>query len=325
MKIDGCELAFDTMAKFHNCFYVSGWFHSPEDALADISLAGQSVHSQYARINQSHDGLRSTYEQNLGFFAQALLGENYDVMDLRVIFVLASGRAIEIRIEDIARDQLATNRTPKILELFREKLGALPSARVLDLGGRNRSGVDRSTMFNATNVSVLDILPGSNVDFVGDAHQLQTLFAPKTFDAVASISVFEHLLMPWKVVLAINHVLKPGGLAYIYTHQTIGMHDLPWDYWRFSSDAWDALFNSQTGFRILERGMDGPQFVIPMFFRTEKLDAEKAVGFEGSAVLVEKIADTSLSWDVDIREVISSTYPTEPSKSVKPSPADTIP
>lgn len=56
---------------------------------------------------------------------------------------------------------------------------------------------------------MLDILPGENVDVVGDAHALVALFPAERFDAFCSVSVFEHLLMPWAVIPQINKILNP--------------------------------------------------------------------------------------------------------------------
>jgi SAM-dependent methyltransferase len=159
-------------------------------------------------------------------------------------------------------------------------------------------------------VTVLDIVPGDNVTIVGDAHELTSHFPPDAFDGIYSVSVFEHLLMPWKVVLEMNRVLRVGGKCLIHTHQTLGMHDLPWDFWRYSDSSWDALFNHRTGFRVVERAMDSEQYVIPFFLRPEKIIAEKSAGFEGSCVVVEKIGPTCLEWDVSLRDAVSTTYPT---------------
>lgn len=42
--------------------------------------------------------------------------------------------------------------------------------KLLDIGGRNRSKIDRSKEFPSFDVTVLDILDGDNVDVVADAH-----------------------------------------------------------------------------------------------------------------------------------------------------------
>jgi hypothetical protein len=134
-------------------------------------------------------------------------------------------------------------------------------------------------------------------------------FPPAHFDGIISISVFEHLLMPWAVVVQMNRILKPEGLALVFTHQTLGMHDMPWDFWRFSDTAWNGLFNARTGFEILARAMDRPQFVLPFIYRPIKAWAERAAGFEGSAVLVRKVGACTLTWDMRPADVTSTVYP----------------
>jgi len=155
----------------------------------------------------------------------------------------------------------------------------------------------------------MDILPGDNVDVVGDAHKLASFFPPDRFDAFYSVCVFEHLMMPWTVVTQINKVLKMGGIGLVFTHQTIGLHDMPWDFWRFSDTAWDALFNEKTGFKILDRAMDTESYILPFIYRPSKETAEQSAGFEGSAVLVEKIGSCQLEWNVAPSDISNTDYP----------------
>ena len=51
------------------------------------------------------------------------------------------------------------------------------------------------------------------MDVVGDAHTLSRHYPDAAFDAVMAFSVLEHLLMPWKLVIELNRVLKPGGIG----------------------------------------------------------------------------------------------------------------
>jgi SAM-dependent methyltransferase len=157
---------------------------------------------------------------------------------------------------------------------------------------------------------VLDVVEGSNVDVVGDAHYLSRYFEENTFDFLMSVAVFEHLLMPWKVAIEMGKVLKPGGLAMIFTHQTIGLHDFPWDFFRFSKYAWPAIFNKHTGFEIIETEMDAPSFILPHIFHQGKINAEGAAGLEASIVVVRKIAEPSIEWNVDVSDLIETSYPT---------------
>lgn len=75
------------------------------------------------------------------------------------------------------------------------------------------------------------------MDIVGDAHELSLLFPNEHFDVGMSKAVFEHLAMPWKVVLEVNKILRPNGLLFINTLHTFPLHEKPWDFWRFSEEA----------------------------------------------------------------------------------------
>jgi 2-polyprenyl-3-methyl-5-hydroxy-6-metoxy-1,4-benzoquinol methylase len=191
---------------------------------------------------------------------------------------------------------------------FIDSIDAMPNARVLDIGGRARSRLDRSQAFARADVMVLDIHPGENVDIVADAHDMSALPA-ESFDGVYSVSVFEHLMMPWAVIPQLNRILKPGGVAMISTHQTIGMHDMPWDFWRFSDTAWDALFNPRTGFEIVERILEAEQFIIPFIYRPIKAWAERAAGYEGTAVLARKTGPCTMEWPLTPADINASMYP----------------
>jgi hypothetical protein len=191
---------------------------------------------------------------------------------------------------------------------FVNLLGKLDNPRMVDIGGRARSRIDRSQHFPGVDVCVFDVLPGDNVDVVGDAHMMSALLPPESFDAVYSVSVFEHIFMPWKVATEMNAVMKTGAVGFIQSHQTVGMHDMPWDFWRYSDNAWDALFNEYTGFRIIGRQMFKPGFILPFMLVRGKEDAERAAGYEGSAVLIEKTGPASVAWDVP-HSVIATMYP----------------
>jgi hypothetical protein len=197
-----------------------------------------------------------------------------------------------------------------LFDEFRARVHAIEGPAVLELGAGKRSGNSVSSLFKDIRYTGLDIVPGENVHVVGDAHRLSELVPAESFDAIFSISVFEHLAMPWKVALECNKVLKVGGLIYIATHQTWPLHDAPWDFWRFSSSAWPALFNEATGFRVVKSVMGLPATIKTKTLETPStyaLDREPA--FLGSAVIVEKTGPTSLSWPVDLKTVTTGFYP----------------
>ena len=155
----------------------------------------------------------------------------------------------------------------------------------------------------------LDILPGPNVDIVGDAHQLSAMFPARSFAAVFSTSVFEHLAMPWKVAIELNRVLDVGGLVFTSTHQTWPLHDAPWDFWRFSQYAWKCLFNSATGFEIVSAVVGEPARVHPCRTSALTRSMPESLAYLGSSCIARKIADTALRWDVALELVADAQYP----------------
>lgn len=180
---------------------------------------------------------------------------------------------------------------------------------LLDIGGRARSGYRHAGAFDQCDVTVTDIIADPSVDTVTDVHRMSADLGAGRFDFAMCISVFEHLLMPWKAVLEINTVLKPGGVILVQTHQTVGLHDTPWDYYRFSDESWKGLFNRHTGFQIEHTLMSSFQHIIPLHFYGVYPGFEGAGGFNDSAVIARKTAATQLAWPVELRDIVQGNYP----------------
>lgn len=181
--------------------------------------------------------------------------------------------------------------------------------RVLEIGSRARSGNTYHKLIapNATYTG-LDVMDGPNVHIVGDAHHLSR-HTPGPFDFILSISVFEHLLMPWKVALEMNKVMRMGGLAFIQSHPTWPLHEEPWDFWRFSENAWEGLFNAHTGFRVLDRGYGLSAQIVPQFAASGALRGhESAQTFMLSACLVEKVGEPRVAWEAEVGDVYDLAY-----------------
>ena len=189
----------------------------------------------------------------------------------------------------------------------------VPGASVLEIGSRNTSGVARGLPFpNRLEYVGFDFLAGDGVDIVGDAHKLSTYCRPEHFDLVYSISVFEHLLFPWKVVLEINKVMKPGGYVFVATHPVWPGHELPWDFWRFPENGFKALFNQHTGFEIiaLSEGLPGRYYSLDdgAPTRTNYL----YVMNQGVSMIARKTGpyrSDLLKWDIEVSDVLDTIYP----------------
>ena len=228
--------------------------------------------------------------------------------DFALRFTLANG-AVVIG-ESVLTNATCDDRFFLCWEHFIAALNQLPDGRVLEIGSRARSGTTQRHRIPARFDYVgLDILPGPNVDLVGDAHALEACFGRNQFVAAFSLSVFEHLAMPWKVALELNRVLVPGGLVYTSTHQTWPMHEEPWDFWRFSAYAWQTLFNPATGFEVVEAVAGEPARIHSSRTSPATRELSENPAWLGSACIARKIGETPLSWPVQLEVAARGNYP----------------
>ena len=181
----------------------------------------------------------------------------------------------------------------------------------LEIGSRARSGVNNRDTYLPKGIDFtgVDVLEGECVDVVCDAHQLSDFVKHDNYELVYSLNVFEHLLMPWKVVLEINKVMKKGGIVMIFTHHAYPLHDLPWDYYRFSDNAWYSMFNKATGFEILKTELIDPVSIVPKCIYEGSVGVKDGHAYIHSAVIARKISDTDLTWPVDSKNIIETEYP----------------
>ncbi|WP_295394654.1 class I SAM-dependent methyltransferase [uncultured Thiodictyon sp.] len=191
----------------------------------------------------------------------------------------------------------------------------VPSPSILEIGSRDVTGITRKNLFpHCAEYIGFDIFAGNGVDVVGDAHKISDRFPLGHFDFVYSISVFEHLLFPWKVVLEINKVVKVGGYVFLSTHPVWPAHELPWDFWRFPRNGFHALFNKYTGFRIvsLTEGLPCKTYSLVDDAATRGNCFETMN--QGVALIAEKIGDYRsdlLKWDIDVSDVVDTMYPSK--------------
>lgn len=86
---------------------------------------------------------------------------------------------------------------------------------VLDLGGRDINGSARAQFPNASEYTVVDILPGEGVDIVADAATLDT--DGKTWDIVVCAETFEHTAVWPGICRTAYKALRPDGLFIVTT------------------------------------------------------------------------------------------------------------
>lgn len=308
---DRYQFASDIMAKFFRSIVVSGWFMHHSDYLTSVEIIGPEIICQTSEIGATHSSVKREDGRGCGFWVECLRASTEFPHDLGIRFSTHFGRVLEARLIDLAAERSARDASQALYAAFHAEILSKERPTVVDLGGRDRSGFDRAVDFPGCNYRVVDILPSGNVEIVGDAHALSSLIPEGSADAIISAFAFEHFLMPWKVAVEMNRVLKLGGTVCVLTHQTLGWHDFPWDFWRFSNDAWSALFNSETGFEIIETAMSSPQFIIPFFYQDRNEIAERGAGYEFSAVWARKIGPSKVDWPVALDSIITTIYPTD--------------
>ncbi len=169
-------------------------------------------------------------------------------------------------------------------DAFCDLLGRDEPVRLLEIGGRAVSS-HQWLAPPAWRRTGLDILPGTGVDLEGDAHELADLVERDAFDAIVSTAVFEHLLQPWRVAIAMNHALRCGGLARIASHESFPLHEQPWDFWRFGDGCWSVLFGPATGFEVLATAKGSPATIVGV------ADGSRSRGHQHTVALVRKVRD----------------------------------
>lgn len=160
-----------------------------------------------------------------------------------------------------------------------------------------------------------DYHPGPNVDVVGDAHLLSTYF-DRQFGAVISSSVLEHIAMPWLVAIEINRVLEMGGITYHYVPLMWPLHELPWDFFRYSVGGLQAIFSPPLGFQVLDVAY-GPE--VQTYFAdgptgNDAVHHHHPLGasFASASIVAKKVANVDLEktrWNVVTEEMVDSIYP----------------
>jgi SAM-dependent methyltransferase len=133
---------------------------------------------------------------------------------------------------------------PVVLDFVRDVADAfaLPEPLV-ELGARAAEGqediVDVRAILGAGEHIGCDIQPGPNVDRIEDIHRLT--FADESVGTIVAFETLEHVADPIRALQEIHRVLKPGGVVAISSLMFMPIHAHPWDYWRFTPEAFDLL------------------------------------------------------------------------------------
>lgn len=122
--------------------------------------------------------------------------------------------------------------------------GLPPGARVLDVGAGD---APFGELFTHTSYTTLDWAHSPHegaraVDIVASADTIPV--RDEAFDAVLLTQVLEHVPEPAKVMRELHRVLVPGGRVYVTAPLAWELHELPHDYYRYTSEGLRHLMTS---------------------------------------------------------------------------------
>jgi hypothetical protein len=231
--------------------------------------------------------------------------KDIELKNVKLIFIKDDFNLEIDPVKDITKRDCTINSK----NIFHDEFTKTNNGTIIEIGSRARSGITRKHLFKKFDRYVgLDIIEGENVDIVGDAHKMSNLFEANSISCIYSVSVFEHLINPLRVVYEMNKVLKKGGYCQINTHQTWPVHDDPWDFNRFSKFAWYGLFNKATGFEIIEANHGEPCFIAPNLTSANHSGLDYQLGYLSSKVIARKTNDCYIDIPYD-NEYLINEYP----------------
>lgn len=163
---------------------------------------------------------------------------------------------------------------------------------VVEIGSRivgSMSSDNRQHFPGASKYIGFDIHSAPGVDVVGDVHSISSLLGEDSVDAIYSLSVLEHLQMPWIAAMEMNKSLRPGGLVFHSTVHSWPLHEVPNDFWRFSDEGLKVLFGETFGFEIIKAEMAGPVTIIPDLREGDMARLPLNPGYAESCILARKV------------------------------------
>jgi SAM-dependent methyltransferase len=156
---------------------------------------------------------------------------------------------------------------PAVVDFARDVAEGFPIVSPLvEMGARAAEGqhdvADMRPIFKAEQHIGCDIQPGIGVDSIEDIHHLS--FADDSVGTMVALETLEHVADPIRAVQEMHRVLKPGGVLAISSLMFFPIHAHPWDYWRFTPEAFELLlepFESRLviaqGYSLLPEGIFG--------------------------------------------------------------------
>jgi SAM-dependent methyltransferase len=111
-----------------------------------------------------------------------------------------------------------------------------------------------------------DMREGPGVDRILNLHDID--LPPESIGTVLCLDTLEHVEYPRRAMEQILKILKPGGVVIISSVMNYPIHDFPYDYWRFTPEAFKSLLQGFSGsFVGLAGKADFPHTVVGVGFK----------------------------------------------------------
>ena len=113
-----------------------------------------------------------------------------------------------------------------------------------------------------------DMLKGPGVDVVLNLHDIE--MPDDSIGTALVLDTLEHVEFPRKAMEEVHRVLRPGGIAVIASTMKFPIHGYPYDYWRFTPEAFKSLLRP-FAFQFAEMAGDRtfPEIVVGMGLKNE--------------------------------------------------------
>ena len=98
---------------------------------------------------------------------------------------------------------------------------------------------DLRTLFPNKQYVGCDMREGPGVDKIIDLHDID--LPDESVGTALSLDTLEHVEYPYKAMDEIYRIILPDGIAVISSVMQFPIHDYPYDYWRFTPEAFKSL------------------------------------------------------------------------------------
>jgi SAM-dependent methyltransferase len=148
---------------------------------------------------------------------------------------------------------------PAVLDFARDIAEHLPRLEpVVEFGARVAEGqeglADLRSLFGAVDYIGCDIQEGPGVDRIEDLHALT--FADGSVGTIICLETLEHVADPLRAVQEMHRILAPGGVMAISSLMFFPIHAHPWDYWRFTPEAFSLLLEPFESRLVVAQGWE---------------------------------------------------------------------